>query len=335
VDREIARRYSVRDVAQGKRENAAALREATGLTGEGPVIGVISRLVEQKGLDILLGAMPDILATGASVVVLGSGEAKYQDALARLATDHPGRVAVTIGYDEALAHKIQAGADMLVVPSRFEPSGLTQLYALRYGTVPIVRRTGGLADSVVNATPKSLADATATGFVFEDYTAPALAECVRRAAKAFSDSKTWEKLVRAGMAQDFSWDAAARRYAEIYRQETRGTKAAAKPAGKPAAKPEKTTASRRKSGKGAEGGAGASATGTAKDPGVAKGTGGAGSRSRADAKTSHAEMQPKSAPAKKPAAVTPFPKVEPKPASPSPGKPATKASPKIDKKKSA
>ena len=217
TDRYIARRYSVREVIEGKRANQAALRKEVGLAADGtPLLALVTRLADQKGLDIFAGAFLELLKMDLSIVVLGEGDAKYQEMLVNAVAASRGRLSVKLGFDEELAHRIEAGADMFLMPSRYEPCGLNQLYSLRYGTVPVVRRTGGLADSVVDATSEALANGKATGFTFDEYSAEALIGAVRRAVATFRDTKTWEKLVRAGMAQDFSWDASARAYSKLY-----------------------------------------------------------------------------------------------------------------------
>lgn len=221
TDRFIARRYSVREVIDGKRENQIALRKEMALAQDGtPLLGMVSRLVDQKGLDIFAGAFLDLLKHDLSIVVLGEGDDRYQSMLAEAVAASRGRLSVKLGFDEALAHRIEAGADMLLMPSRYEPCGLNQLYSLRYGTVPIVRRTGGLADSVVDARVETLANGTATGFVFDEYTADALLGAVRRAVAMYHDTKSWERLIRTGMAQDFSWDVSAKKYGALFEKAT-------------------------------------------------------------------------------------------------------------------
>ena len=178
-----------------------------------PLIGMISRMVDQKGLD-LLAALGDELATlGACFVVLGTGDRRYEEFWRGLALRHPDRVGVRIGFDEPLAHLIEGGADMFLMPSRFEPCGLNQMYSLRYGTVPIVRRVGGLADTVIDYSPRR---SGATGFVFEDYNPAALRETLRRALGVFASHGKWQAIRAAGMAEDHSWDRSAREYVKIY-----------------------------------------------------------------------------------------------------------------------
>jgi starch synthase len=178
-----------------------------------PVFGVVSRLVEQKGLDVLLEVMPDILQQGAGLILLGAGDAELEDGFVQLAAAWPQQVAIHKGYDEALAHRIIAGADCVIVPSRFEPCGLVQLYGLRYGTLPVVRRTGGLADTVIDVRDKS----SATGFVFENLTVPELAYAMQRAMNAFADKPQWARLQKNAMAQNFGWSRAAESYKDLYK----------------------------------------------------------------------------------------------------------------------
>jgi starch synthase len=159
--------------------------------------------------------MPGLLGLGANLVLLGSGEAGLEAGFAAAAGNHPGRVGVMIGYDEALSHLIIAGSDAILVPSRFEPCGLTQLYAARYGALPVVRRTGGLADTVVDPADNPEA---ATGYVFEDYSAAALQTAIDRALAAYSHRPLWEAMVRRGMSCDFSWGHSARDYEALYEE---------------------------------------------------------------------------------------------------------------------
>ncbi len=183
-----------------------------------PVVGMVTRLVDQKGLDLVAAAVAEMFAMGVQLVVLGTGDPRYEQLLSALTRRYPKRAGVRIGFDNALAHRIEAGADLFLMPSRYEPSGLNQLYSLRYGTVPVVRRTGGLADSIVDATPDALAAGTANGFVFTAYEAPVMLQALRRARDAFQTPRTWRQLQRTGMAADFSWAASARKYRALYDQ---------------------------------------------------------------------------------------------------------------------
>jgi starch synthase len=211
--------YGVDDAEKGKTAAKAALRKRLYLSdGDGPVFGVVSRLTPQKGLDLLLDAVPDIVRGGGQLALLGSGDSDLEAGFAAAAQVHHGGVGVEIGYDEALARLIIAGSDVMVVPSRFEPCGLTQLYALRYGTLPLVRRTGGLADTVIDAAPARLRDKTATGFVFDDASPGALVAALARASALYSDRRRWRQMIRTAMAQDFSWAQSARQYVALYRE---------------------------------------------------------------------------------------------------------------------
>jgi len=200
--------------------NTAALQARFGLDADPQalLIGVVSRLTEQKGLDLLVGALPHLLRSGAQLVLLGAGETGLERAFAYAATAHRGKIGCLIGYDEALAHHIQAGAAALLVPSRFEPCGLTQLCALRYGAVPIVARVGGLADTIVDANEMALAAGVATGIQFAPPAQHALERALTRAATLFQDHTAWSALQANGMRADVSWRRPAHRYANLYRE---------------------------------------------------------------------------------------------------------------------
>ncbi len=217
TDRHLVQTYSA-DSFAGKTTNKLALQERVRLPREPqrPLLGMIGRLVEQKGFDLALGAWPELATRGVQLIVLGDGENAYQDAWLAAQRRYPQQLAVHIGYDEALAHQIEAGADMFLMPSRFEPCGLNQMYSLRYGTVPIVRRVGGLADTVVDASPANLAAGRASGFVFDEATPAALAHAVRRALALYQNLAAWRALALNGMRQDFSWERSARAYAALY-----------------------------------------------------------------------------------------------------------------------
>lgn len=218
-DPHLPRSYGIEDAAAGKRAAKAALQERLGLAPEqdAPLFGVVSRLAPQKGLDILLASLPQLVAGGAQLALLGSGEADLEEGYASAARGYGGRVGVELGYDEALSHLIFAGADIVVVPSRFEPCGLTQLYALRYGALPLVRRVGGLADTVAGATALTLADGSATGFTFDEETPAALLAAAAEAAGLMREPRLWRRMVERAMTRDFSWAAAARQYLALYR----------------------------------------------------------------------------------------------------------------------
>jgi len=198
--------------------NKAALQKRLGLAPEpdAPLFGVVSRLSWQKGLDLLLATAPLLMAEGAQLAVLGSGEPGLEQGFREAAAAWPGRIACVFAYDEPLAHQIQAGADVIAVPSRFEPCGLTQLCALRYGAVPLVARVGGLADTVIDATPMSLASGAATGAQFAPVETPMLESAVRRTLELYRTPDAWRRLQLNGMATDVSWDQSARRYAQLY-----------------------------------------------------------------------------------------------------------------------
>jgi starch synthase len=217
TDVELPAHFTARALA-GKKKCKQALQDEMGLErrADAPLFALVSRLTHQKGLDLVLEALPGLVAQGAQLAVLGSGDAGLEAALVAAASSHPGQVRVRIGYDEALAHRLLAGADTVLVPSRFEPCGLTQLYGLRYGTLPVVRRTGGLADTVVDGGDGETPDPQGTGFVFDAADGAALAATLQRAVHAYRQGERWRGLMRRAMAQDFSWHEAARRYQSLY-----------------------------------------------------------------------------------------------------------------------
>ena len=209
--------------ASGKNANKKALRKTFGLgKSDGPLCVLVSRLTEQKGIDLLLDALPALLDRGGQLALLGSGDPKLEVALLEAASRHP-NVAVKIGYDEALSHQMMAGGDVILVPSRFEPCGLTQLYGLRYGTIPLVALTGGLADTVINASPAALARDVATGVQFFPVNAQALANALVRVSDLYSDSKTWKSMQRNAMKQPVGWETSAMAYHAIYAGLTEAT----------------------------------------------------------------------------------------------------------------
>jgi starch synthase len=216
----LPRAYGIEDMAAGKSAAKAALRRRLGLDQRNGalLLGAVSRLTPQKGLDLLLAALPELVAGGSQIAILGSGDSDLEHGFAMAAAAHGGQMAVEIGYDEELSHLIIGGSDIILVPSRFEPCGLTQLYALRYGTLPLVHRVGGLADTVVDATSVSLAEDSATGFAFDGDNPQALISAIGRAATLFRESEIWLGMMRRAMNRDFSWEAAARRYLAIYRE---------------------------------------------------------------------------------------------------------------------
>jgi len=214
-DAYIVQQYSVDDLS-GKGACKKDLQTRTGLPVDAkiPVIGIVSRLADQKGFDLLAEIAPQLLRKRVQLVVLGSGDAKYHELFQDLAQKWHKRLAVHIGFDNALAHKIEAGSDMFVMPSRYEPCGLNQIYSLRYGTIPIVRATGGLQDTITNF---DAATQSGTGFKFTDYTAAALLACVESALDTYRTPRLWSALVRTAMQADFSWTRSAAAYAELYR----------------------------------------------------------------------------------------------------------------------
>ncbi|MFM8310808.1 MAG: glycogen synthase GlgA [Ilumatobacteraceae bacterium] len=215
--------YSVRTL-DAKAANLRALQAELGLEqrNDAPLFCVISRLTHQKGIDVLAAAMPALAARGAQFAVLGAGERELEDALRRAAENLPGRVAVVIGYDETLSHRLQAGSDAIVVPSRFEPCGLTQLYGLRYGTLPVVSRVGGLADTVIDANPAALSAKAATGFQFHPVDVDALTHALGRACDLYADRAAWRAVQQQAMASDVGWSTAAAQYRDLYERIVRG-----------------------------------------------------------------------------------------------------------------
>jgi starch synthase len=215
TDARIAARYSAGDLS-GKARCKEDLERVFGFAPapQTPLFGTISRMADQKGFDLLAAALPQMAALPLRWCLLGSGDRRYQETFAELARRHPGRVAVRIGYDEDLAHRIEAGADCYLMPSRFEPCGLNQLYSLRYGTIPVVRAVGGLADTVRHF---DAARGSGTGFVFRDYDVNGLLWAIREALAAFDRPADWARLRANAMAEDFSWESSARRYVELYR----------------------------------------------------------------------------------------------------------------------
>jgi starch synthase len=205
----------------GKQAARKAVLEAFGLPadpdGKRPLVGMISRLVDQKGFDLLAELRDELPRLNASFVLLGTGERRYEDLWVTLAARHPDRVAARIGFDEAMAHLIEAGADLFLMPSRFEPCGLNQMYSLRYGTPPVVHAVGGLFDTVRSFDPET---GSGTGSTFDEYSSPALLDTLRWALSTYADRGTWRQVQLEGMRQDFSWDASAREYVKVYERAT-------------------------------------------------------------------------------------------------------------------
>lgn len=222
LDRFLPEPYTADDLA-GKRAAKAQLLRRFGLPAgdaamKRPLVGMISRMVDQKGFDLIAAISAEIPRLEAMFVVLGTGDARYEDLWRRLAAAHPDRIGTFIGFNEELAHLIEAGADLFLMPSRFEPCGLNQMYSLRYGTIPIVRAVGGLADTVrdVAAGTDRTGRRAPNGFVFHEHTPDALLKTLRRALNVFQDKRKWRALQLAGMNQDYSWDRSAREYVRIY-----------------------------------------------------------------------------------------------------------------------
>ncbi len=210
VDPLLPGNYSADDLA-GKAICKEHLLREFGLPAEAmdaPLIGIVSRFTSQKGADLIAEAAGGIVDAGAYLVALGSGEPEYQDLFVGMAAEFPGRIAVRVGFDNKLAHLVEAGADLFLMPSRYEPCGLNQIYSLRYGTVPVVRATGGLDDTIDSD----------TGFKFSGYSAEALLGAVREALEAFGDRDAWRERMRRGMQRDFSWKASASQYSALYRR---------------------------------------------------------------------------------------------------------------------
>jgi starch synthase len=210
-DPHIARNYSVNDLS-GKRECKRALLEELGLAGgaglERPLIGMVSRFAAQKGIDLIAEIASRLVEEDIHLAVLGSGDPPYESMFQLLGQTYPDKVAIRIGYDNALSHRIEAGSDMFLMPSRYEPCGLSQIYSLRYGTVPVVRATGGLDDTIDED----------TGFKFRDYSGDALLEALGSALKAYQDRDHWIAMMGRGMRKDFSWSAVAVEYQALYRR---------------------------------------------------------------------------------------------------------------------
>ncbi len=215
----IAEHYDAETVAAAKPACKQALQRHYGLreSADTPLLAVISRLADQKGIDLVGQVAPALLQHDVQLIVLGEGQAEYHALLTSLRTQFPTQVGLTLGQSEDLAHKIEAGADIFLMPSRYEPCGLSQLYSLKYGAVPVVRATGGLCDTVVDATPQRLADGTATGFTFVAMTPTAFLATVERAVELYrTEPQRWRQLVQTGMRQDWSWRRSAGEYEKLY-----------------------------------------------------------------------------------------------------------------------
>jgi starch synthase len=211
--------YGPKNLQEGKAACKSALQQEFGLPqiADVPLVAMIGRLADQKGFDLVANLIPQWApASNVQWVILGTGEPIYHQLFTELAQKTPDKVAVRLKFANDLAHRIEAGADIFLMPSRYEPCGLNQLYSLKYGTVPVVHATGGLADTITNCNDATLEDGTATGFSFDQYTTIALADALERACKAYQDKPVWEQLIETGMWQDWSWTHSAREYDRIY-----------------------------------------------------------------------------------------------------------------------
>jgi starch synthase len=216
TDKALTRNYTANSLHH-RAENKVAVQERFGLQqSNGPLFVVVSRLTWQKGIDLLAGCIDMIVAAGGQLAVLGSGEAELENAVRGAAMRHPGQVGLVTGYNEELSHLLQGGGDVILVPSRFEPCGLTQLYALRYGAIPLVSRVGGLNDTVIDANVAALQAEVATGVQFSPPSEAALADAIKRVLALYADEKLWKKMQRRGMKSDVSWQASAAKYAALY-----------------------------------------------------------------------------------------------------------------------
>jgi len=219
VDPHLAANYDLHSVATGKPICKAALQDELGLPSrpDAPVVGIIGRLDQQKGFDLVADMIPHWVETSdVQWAILGTGDPQYEEHFRALAERFPEQVAARLEFSDVTAHRIEAGADLFLMPSRYEPCGLNQMYSLRYGTVPVVRRTGGLADTVVDATDETLSDGTANGFCFREDNGRALGDSLTRALDAYRSPPVWSRLVQTGMCQDWSWARSAGQYVELY-----------------------------------------------------------------------------------------------------------------------
>jgi starch synthase len=221
TDKVIVAHYSPQDLS-GKAKCKQDLLAAFGVTQSDPrlpVIGIVSRFAAQKGFDLIAQIMDRLAREDMIVVALGAGDRQYEEMFQRLHKQFPQKIAVRVAYDNTIAHKIEAGSDMFLMPSRYEPCGLNQIYSLKYGTVPIVRATGGLDDTIEPWDPRA---GKGTGFKFSEYNGESLLLTIKQALQAFRDHTTWQTLMRNGMSKDFSWNASAREYLRIYERVRQG-----------------------------------------------------------------------------------------------------------------
>ncbi len=218
-DKALKRNYTARSLKR-KAENRAEIEKRFGLAANaaGPLFCVISRLTTQKGLDLLLDALPLLVGRGAQLALLGTGDPQIEDGFRRASEQYAGAVSAIIGYDEELSHLLQGGSDSILVPSRFEPCGLTQLYGLRYGTLPVVAKTGGLADTVIDATPENVKSRKATGFSFSPVTKEGLEQVIARACDAYQQAEVWTSMQRTAMRYPVDWGQSAQAYHSLYQQ---------------------------------------------------------------------------------------------------------------------
>ncbi|MGI8906700.1 MAG: glycogen synthase GlgA [Candidatus Sumerlaeaceae bacterium] len=218
TDKLIPAHFTRADLS-GKSKCKAALQEEVGLDAspETPLIGIISRLDPQKGFDLIAEILEPLVTGNVQLVLLGTGAAEYHQIFERAAKNHPGKVSANLRFDNGLAHRIEAGSDFFLMPSHYEPCGLNQMYSLRYGTIPVVRKTGGLADSIVDATPENIESGRGTGFVFERYTTDELMLTLQRALSCFQMQPHWDALRQNAMSQDFSWRGSAMKYEQLFK----------------------------------------------------------------------------------------------------------------------
>ena len=219
TDSHLAEQYSVENWQTGKATCKVALQQEVGLpeVDNAPLIGLVGRLADQKGLDLVAEVIGKTLkSSNAQWVILGTGEPEYHALFQKLSGQYPDKVAARLEFSDPLAHRIEAGADIFMMPSRYEPCGLNQLYSLKYGTVPIVRETGGLADTITNATAETLQAGKANGFSFQEYSPEALEDALQRALQTYQRSDLWSQLVTTGMNQDWSWRRSAQEYVQLY-----------------------------------------------------------------------------------------------------------------------
>lgn len=218
TDETLSKNYSAETVTEGKSACKAELQKQVGLPerGDVPLFGMISRMTNQKGFDLICASADELLSREVQFTFLGTGESEVENYISDLSRRYPEKVAATIGFNDELAHRIEAGSDAFLMPSRFEPCGLNQMYSQAYGTLPVVRSIGGLADSVVDATETTIAERRATGFRFDEYHRDAFAGRVGRAAEMYHDKPVWKQMAQTGMRQDWSWKRSAREYLDVY-----------------------------------------------------------------------------------------------------------------------